>query len=54
MRDSYPLLRETAAQALGQLADRRALPALQDLLQDTNQQVRRRAEEALAQFSPAS
>ncbi len=54
LRDSYPLLRESAAVALGQLADRRALPALQELTKDTNQQVRHRAEEAVACFAISS
>jgi HEAT repeat protein len=53
VRDSYPLLRESAALALGQLADARALPVLQELLQDANMQVRRCAELALARFAPA-
>jgi HEAT repeat protein len=48
MRESYPLLRESAALALGQLADKRALPALQEMLHDANRQVRRSAEKALA------
>ena len=54
MRESYPLLRESAVLALGQLADQRALPALQEVLQDANQQVRRSAEVALARFSASS
>lgn len=53
-RESYPLLRESAALALGQLADKRAVPALQELLQDANQQVRRSAETALERLVASS
>ena len=44
LRETYPLLRESAALALSHLADERALPALRDLLGDGNPQVRRSAE----------
>jgi len=54
MRESYPLLRESAILALGQLADQRAIPALQDVLHDANQQVRRSAEVALARFAASA
>jgi HEAT repeat protein len=50
MQDSYPLLRESAAVALGLLADQRAVPALQEGLEDYSQKVRRSAEAALARF----
>jgi HEAT repeat protein len=40
--------------ALGQLADQRAIPALQDVLHDANQQVRRSAEVALARFAASA
>jgi HEAT repeat protein len=40
--------------ALGQLADQRAIPALQDVLHDANQQVRRSAEVVLARFAASA
>jgi hypothetical protein len=50
LHDSDPLVRENAADELGDLGDRRAIQPLQELCQDSCQNVREAAESALEMF----